>query len=116
MPAVLTLPAGAGADKLAELLAARLPAEVALRRAALRAPASRPLLMTMQAPGRASYVFHGLRAADLDDILATLALWRAAPGGWISDARPCGRLRHCLWLRLPATDPGETPPMPTKNS
>lgn len=59
--------------------------------------------MWLQAPGGASYVFEGIDLArDRADVLATLRAYLAAPGGWIEDARPCGRLRFCLKVRLPA--------------
>ncbi|WJS85171.1 hypothetical protein [Paracoccus sp. TOH] len=101
MPVTLTLPPGRAADALAEALRALGP-HIALRRAALRARDARPLLMALQAPGRGAYLFHGLRPEDVSDIAATIRAYLAAPNGWIGDARPCGRLRFCLKLRIPA--------------
>ncbi len=101
MPVTLTLPPGADADALAEALRTLGP-DIALRRAALRARDARPALMALQAPGRGAYLFHDLRPADAGDIAATIRAYLAAPDGWIMDARPCGRLRHCLKLRIPA--------------
>ncbi len=61
-----------------------------------------PAQVWLQAPGAASYIFAGVDLAqDRDDILATLRAYLAHPGGWIEDARPCGRLRFCLTARLP---------------
>mgnify|MGYP002621633415 CR=1 FL=1 len=64
--------------------------------------AGRPVLMALQAPGRGAYLFHDLSPADAGDVAATIRAYLAAPDGWIMDARPCGRLRHCLKLRIPA--------------
>ncbi|MCJ1898770.1 DUF1636 domain-containing protein [Paracoccus versutus] len=101
MPVTVTLPPGADADALAEALRTLGP-DIALRRAALRARDARPALMALQAPGRGAYLFHDLRPADAGDIAATIRAYLAAPDGWIMDARPCGRLRHCLKRRTPA--------------
>lgn len=99
MRVTLTLPPGSEADALAEAL---VPTGATLRRADLRAAGARPVLMAMQAPGRASYLFHGLGPGDAADVAATLRAYLQAPDGWIADARPCGRLRLCLRLRVPA--------------
>ena len=101
MPVTLTLPPGSDADALAEALRTLGP-DIALRRAALRARDARPVLMALQAPGRGAYLFHDLSPADAGDVAATIRAYLAAPDGWIMDARPCGRLRHCLKLRIPA--------------
>ncbi|QFG36824.1 uncharacterized protein DUF1636 [Paracoccus pantotrophus] len=105
MPVTLTLPPGPEADALADALAdtlRRLGPDIALRRAALHARDARPVLMALQAPGRGAYLFHGLRPADAGDIAATIRAYLAAADGWITDARPCGQLRLCLKLRIPA--------------
>lgn len=99
----LTLPPDARADALANALTdalAGLP--VQLCRAELQAAGAKPVLMAMQAEGRASYLFHGLAVTDVGDIAATLRAYLDAPGGWITDARTCGRLRLCLKTRIPA--------------
>ena len=63
---------------------------------------ARPTALALQAPGRASYLFHGTDpAADWADIAATIRLYLAAPDGWIGDATGCGRLRTCLAGRIP---------------
>ncbi|MDK8873640.1 DUF1636 family protein [Paracoccus sp. SSJ] len=100
MPVTLTLPPGPDADALAGVLR-RLGPDIALRRAALRARDARPVLMALQAPGRGAYLFHDLHPGDAADIAATIRAYLAAPDGWIMDARPCGRLRFCLKLRIP---------------
>ncbi|WP_246098718.1 DUF1636 family protein [Paracoccus laeviglucosivorans] len=95
----MTLPHGANGDALAQALV-HLP--VTLRRAELQADGARPVLLAMQAAGRASYLFHDLTPADAADIAATVAAYLDAPDGWIVDARPCGRLRLCLKTRIPS--------------
>ena len=62
-----------------------------------------PVSLALQGEGRASYLFSGVSPLeDVADILATCREYLAAPGGWIVDARPCGRLRLCLKGRIPA--------------
>jgi len=62
-----------------------------------------PVSLGLQGEGRASYVFAGVRPQqDADDIAGTCQTYLNAPGGWIEDAHPCGRLRDCLRARLPA--------------
>ena len=62
-----------------------------------------PVSMALQGVGRATYFFAGVEpATDIEDILATIAAYIEAPGGWIEDARRCGRLRLCLVGRVPA--------------
>lgn len=62
-----------------------------------------PVTLGLQGRGRASYVFAGLDPVrDAADIARTCRACLDAPGGWIEDARGCGRLRLCLRARLPA--------------
>ena len=61
-----------------------------------------PVAMSVQAEGRATYLFSGIAVDDIADIRAFLDLYEAAPRGWIEDARPAGRLRFCLRGRVPA--------------
>lgn len=61
-----------------------------------------PVAMAVQGAGAATYVFAGLTDADADDVRAFVALYDAAPAGWVADARPAGRLRFCLKSRVPA--------------
>lgn len=66
-----------------------------------------PVSLALQGEGRASYLFSGVSPMeDVADILATCREYLAAPGGWIVDARPCGRLRLCLKGRIPALPRG----------
>lgn len=62
----------------------------------------RPVAIALDGVGMASYVFAGVDlATDAADIASACAAYLAAPGGWIEDARPCGRLRFLLRTRLP---------------
>lgn len=62
-----------------------------------------PAAIGLQGHGKASYVFAGVAGEDdIADIVATCRLYLDSAGGWIEDARPCGRLRHLLRARLPA--------------
>ena len=64
---------------------------------------SDPSGIGFQGQGRASYVFSGTDiASDLSDVVAFCEAYLAAKDGWIEDARPLGRLRHCLRARIPA--------------
>lgn len=59
--------------------------------------------LAIQSDTKATYVFAGVSLnSDIDDIVSTCRAYLAADGGWIDDARPCGRLRHCLKCRIPA--------------
>ncbi len=62
-----------------------------------------PLAFSVRATGKAAYLFAGVDPGLQEaEIVAFAALYAAAPGGEITDARPCGRLRHCLIGRIPA--------------
>ena len=64
---------------------------------------SDPSGIGFQGQDRASYVFSGTDiTSDLKDVLAFCEAYLAAKEGWIEDARPLGRLRHCLRARIPA--------------
>jgi predicted metal-binding protein len=64
-------------------------------------PCGRPVALSLQGNG-AACVFAGVRLpGDIGDLVATCRAYRDAPGGWIEDARPCGRLRFCLHARIP---------------
>ena len=69
-----------------------------------------PVSFSLQARGRATYLFSGVDpVTDQSDIVATVLAYLDAPDGWIADARPCGRLRHCLVGRVPAPDDTGSP-------
>lgn len=94
--------------------AERLAIEAALQEAGLRelvelsehacfSACAQPVSISLQGEGRASYVFAGLSLIeDAKDIAATCQTYLDSTGGWIEDARPCGRLRLCLRARIPA--------------
>ena len=68
---------------------------------------SAPIALAFQGEGRASYLFENVSPdRDAGDIMAFCRLYLDAPAGWIEDARPLGRLRHCLRARIP--DPAST--------
>mgnify|MGYP000103139044 CR=1 FL=1 len=62
----------------------------------------RPVSLALRGEGKDIYLFHSVDPArDLDDTLALISLYAEAEGGTITDARPAGRLRHCLTGRVP---------------
>lgn len=62
----------------------------------------RPVSLALRGEGKDIYLFHSVDPArDLDDTLALIRLYAEAEGGTITDARPAGRLRHCLTGRVP---------------
>ena len=62
-----------------------------------------PIAMALQRDRGASYVFSGVNPlTDAKDIAATCRVYLSHSDGWIEDARPCGRLRFCLAVRIPA--------------
>ena len=62
-----------------------------------------PVTIALQGKTKATYVFAGVSLnTDINDIVTTCQAYLAANSGWIEDARPCGRLRHCLKSRIPA--------------
>ena len=91
-------------DRLEAAIAkAELPVAVQLVPQACMNGCSSPVTMALQGQGMATCFFAGVDpAADCDDIVGTLRAYIASPAGWIEDARPCGRLRHCLVGRVPA--------------
>ena len=62
-----------------------------------------PISLAIQGKERASYLFSGLKFPDDNrDVIATCEHYLNSTKGWIEDAIPCGRLRHCLRARIPA--------------
>lgn len=62
-----------------------------------------PVAMALRSEGKDVYLFSDVRPGeDTEDTLALLRLYAAASDGTITDARPAGRLRHCLIARVPA--------------
>lgn len=61
----------------------------------------KPLAIAIQGSESATYVFDGLDLEkDAPDLVETLLAYLDTPGGWIEDARRCGRLRHRLCARV----------------
>lgn len=87
----------------ATLVASDLAGRVAAVEQACFNACDAPVSVSLQGPDRATYFFrHVDPESDAEDILATLRVYLSSPDGWIEDARPCGRLRHCLMARVPA--------------
>lgn len=83
--------------------AAGFPVPVRIEGQACMNGCARPVSLALQSRGRATCFFAGVDpCTDATDIVATVRAYLAAPAGWIEDARPCGRLRHCLVGRVPA--------------
>lgn len=61
-----------------------------------------PVSVALRAPDKMAYLFAGTGLDDVADIAALARLYVAAKAGVIDDARPAGRLRHCLKGRIPA--------------
>ncbi|SPJ23008.1 DUF1636 family protein [Palleronia abyssalis] len=102
MTAILHLCSTCRTTQNHDALRACLPDETELRLHPCLNVCSKPTALSLQGNG-ASYLFGGIDpAADAADIAATVRAYMAAPDGVIVDARPCGRLRHCLIGRIPA--------------
>lgn len=95
---------GAGSADLQAAVAGACP-DVAIVQVDCLSVCRDPVTLAAQGAGRATYVFSGLGAGDAADIAAFAREYAAAPGGWIEDARPLGRLRFQLVARVPAIVP-----------
>jgi len=85
------------------LVAALPQLGVEIRETDCLGPCDEPIALALQGSGMATYVFVGIDLVeDAEDIQATCRVYLSSPQGWIEDARPCGRLRHCLKTRVPA--------------
>lgn len=79
-----------------------VPEGVTVETAACLNQCDKPISMALRAEDRDIYIFHSVDPArDLADAAALARLYLAAEGGSIADARPAGRLRHCLTARVP---------------
>jgi len=84
----------------AEALRGRVSAEVQVVECMNQC--DRPVAMALRGTGRDAYLFAGVDTArDLEDAVGLVQVWQEAEGGTITDARPAGRLRHCLVGRVP---------------
>lgn len=94
------------ADRLrTELVASADFGDVEVRASRCMLVCDAPLAVSLACAGKVSYLFAELRPeSDLGNLIELIRLYRASPSGAINDARPIGRLRHCLRGRLPASD------------
>ncbi len=62
-----------------------------------------PTALSFRAAGKWAYLFSNVDPTrDGADVVAFARLYRDSTDGEITDARACGRLRHCLRGRIPA--------------
>ena len=78
-----------------------VPDGVAVETTACMNLCEQPMALALRAEGCEAYLFSGVTADDLRDAAALARLYAEAPDGVIADARPAGRLRHCLVGRIP---------------
>lgn len=87
----------------ATALRARLGADARVETVACLNHCGAPVAVALRAEGKAVYLFAGVDPArDLEDAVALARLYADAADGEITDARPAGRLRHCLIGKVPA--------------
>ena len=93
-------------EALIARLAAALPA-FQVAGTGCMAGCTRPGTIAFTSDGKASYLFGDVNHdAPTGDIEAFARAYLAQPDGWITDARPFGRLRHAALARIPV---GPTP-------
>lgn len=86
----------------ADALRPLVPEGVVVETTACMNQCERPMALALRGEGRDVYLFAGVDPAqDLEDTAALVRLYAEAEGGTITDARPAGRLRHCLTGRVP---------------
>ena len=79
-----------------------MPEGIALEQVDCMNQCDTPVSLALRGEERDVYLFAGVDPArDVEDALALAQLYRDAPGGTITDARPAGRLRFCLTGRVP---------------
>ena len=89
-------------EAFAEKLRAHVTESVSVVTVSCMNQCDRPVSLALRDDGKDVYLFHSVDPArDLDDTLALIDLYAQAEGGTIEDARPAGRLRHCLAGRVP---------------
>lgn len=92
-------PQGAG---FADALRALVPEGVAVETTECMNLCERPVSMALRGEARDVYLFADIDPeTDLAEAAALVQLYVEAEGGTITDARPAGRLRHCLVGRVP---------------
>ncbi len=98
---------GGGPALAAALAPVAAQAGAGLRSVECLGACAAPLAMALSSAGRAAYLFGDLDPeSNARDVGALLVAYGGASGGWIDDARPLGRLRHCLRGRVPAEGAG----------
>ncbi|MEM9581146.1 MAG: DUF1636 family protein [Pseudomonadota bacterium] len=92
-------PQGAG---FADALQGLVPKGVVVETTECMNLCNAPMSMALRGEGRDVYLFSGVDPeTDLDNAAALARIYSEAEGGTITDARPAGRLRHCLVGRVP---------------
>jgi predicted metal-binding protein len=85
-----------------EALAAALSEHISVSRTDCMNVCSNPACVSVREDGKAAYLFGGVSADLASDVAMFAALYDAAEGGIVSDARPIGDLRFRLIGRIPA--------------
>ncbi|MFW8594914.1 DUF1636 family protein [Cribrihabitans neustonicus] len=62
----------------------------------------RPQTLAVRQSGKTAYLFGGISAADLPDLMTFLRLYAGSLDGDFADARPLGALRFKALARIPA--------------
>jgi len=89
-------------EAFAQVLRSRVGEGVRVETTSCMNQCDTPVSLALRKEGKDVYLFHSLDPTrDLEDTLALIELYRNAEGGTIEDARPAGRLRHCLAGRVP---------------
>jgi len=94
-----------GGSGLSGPLAAGLAAagiELHVAKTACMQGCARPVTVAFRGPGRMAWLFAGVGAGDVPDLVTFARLWLAAPAGEVTDARPLGALRMKAIGRIPA--------------
>lgn len=90
-----------GAD-FAQALRARVEDGVRVETTSCMNQCGKPVSLALRETDKDIYLFHSVDPDnDLEDALALITIYAEAEGGIIHDARPAGRLRHCLTGRIP---------------
>ena len=89
-------------EAFAQALRQRVGEDVSVETTSCMNQCDTPISLALREEGKDIYLFHSVDPAqDLDDTLALIELYRGLQWGTIEDARPAGRLRHCLTARVP---------------
>ncbi|MGH1463765.1 MAG: DUF1636 family protein [Cognatishimia sp.] len=76
--------------------------DIEVRRVACLNQCDTPMSLALRGAGKTAYLFANVVLSDVADAAALAGLYVAAKDGEITDARPAGRLRHCLVGKIPA--------------